>query len=203
MTRIEKLLRKAVELSARPDDTFLDLARALAAIYAQDKALLGRFIEQSGIGRRKAYYLLDLGKRLADLSIPDRRLQKIGWTKLQVVGKQLTRRNAEKLLGWAEECNAPQLAARIRGETPSKTRCVLLYFNPAQYRQFERAILTSGGKRSGRGLVGKEAAIMKMVRQINRAELQGASKTITKNSGHAGGVGRSEGRILRPRLRAS
>ena len=127
-----------------------------------------RFIEQSGIGRRKAYYLLDLGKRLVDLGLPDNRLQKIGWTKLQVVGKHLTRRNAETLLGWAEECNAPQLAARVRGEAPSKSRCVLLYFSPAQYRQFERAILTSGGKRSGRGLVGTEAAIMRMVRSINR-----------------------------------
>ena len=204
MTRIEKLLQTAVKLSAQPDDTFPGLARSLAAIYAQDKALLGRFIGQSGMGRRKAYYLLDLGKRLADLGLPDKRFEKIGWTKLQVIGKKLTPRNAETLLAWAEECNAPQLAARVRGETStSKSRCVLLYFSPAQYRQFERTILTSGGKRSGRGLVGKEAAIMKMVRQINRAELQGASKTITKNSGHAGGVGRSEGRILRPRLRAS
>ena len=153
-TRIEKLLQTAVELSARPDDTFLDLARALAAIYAQNKALLGRFIEQSGMGRRKAYYLLDLGKRLADLGLPDKRLEEIGWTKLQIIGKKLTRRNAKKLLGWAEEYNAPQLAARIRGETPSKTRCVLLYMSPAQYRQFERAILSNGGKRSGRGLMG-------------------------------------------------
>ena len=195
MTRNEKLLRKAVELSARPEDTFLDLARALAAIYAQDKSLLGRFIEQSGIGRRKAYYLLDLGKRLVDLGLPDNRLQKIGWTKLQVVGKHLTRRNAETLLGWAEECNAPQLAARVRGEAPSKTHCVLLYMSPAQYRQFERAILSNGGKRSGRGLVGTEDAIMRMVRSVNRADRQGASKAIVKSSGQAG--------RLHPRSRAT
>ena len=112
MTRNEKLLRKAVELSARPEDTFLALARALAAIYAQDKSLLGRYIAESGIGRRKAYYLLDLGKRLADLGLPDKRFEKIGWTKLQIIGKQLTRRNAKTLLGWAEAYNAPQLAAR-------------------------------------------------------------------------------------------
>ena len=170
MTRIEKLLQTAVKLSARPDDTFPGLARSLAAIYAQDKALLGRFIEQSGMGRRKAYYLLDLGKRLADLGLPDTRFAKIGWTKFQIIGKKLTRRNAETLLAWAEECNAPQLAARVRGEAPSKTHCVLLYFSPAQYRQFERAILSSGGKSSGRGLVGKEAAIMRMVRAVNRNE---------------------------------
>ena len=180
MTRIEKLLQTAIKLSAQPDDTFPGLARSLAAIYAQDKALLGRFIEQSGMGRRKAYYLLDLGKRLADLGLPDKRLKEVGWTKLQVVGKHLTRRNAETLLGWAEECNAPQLAARIRGEAPSKTRCVLLYMSPAQYRQFERAILTSGGKRSGRGLVGKEAAIMRMVRLINRNEGRPGSKGISE-----------------------
>ena len=199
MTRNEKLLRKAVELSARPEDTFLALARALAAIYAQDKSLLGRFIEQSGIGRRKAYYLLDLGKRLADLGLPDKHFEKIGWTKLQIIGQKLTRRNAETLLAWAEEYNAPQLAARVRGEAPSKSRCVLLYFSPAQYRQFERAILTSRGKRSGRGLGGKEDAIMSMVRSVNRSDRQGASKAIAKSSGRAGGVQRSHGRILRTR----
>ena len=199
MTRNEKLLRKAVELSARPEDTFLDLARALTAMYAQDKALLGRYIAESGIGRRKAYYLLDLGKRLADLGLPDKRFEEIGWTKLQIIGKQLTRRNAETLLAWAEECNAPQLAARVRGEAPSKTHCVLVYFSPAQYRQFERAILTSRGKRSGRGLGGKEDAIMSMVRSVNRSDRQGASKAIAKSSGRAGGVQRSHGRILRTR----
>ena len=196
MTRIEKLLQTAVKLSARPDDTFLALARSLAAVYAHDKALLGRFIEQSGMGRRKAYYLLDLGKRLAELGLPDKRLQKIGWTKLQVVGKHLTRRNAETMLGWAEECNAPQLAARVRGETStSKSRCVLLYFSPAQYRQFQRAILSNGGKRSGRGLVGTEDAIMRIVRSVNRADRQGASKAIVKSSGQAG--------RLHPRSRAT
>ena len=202
MTRIEKLLQTAVKLSAQPDDTFPGLARSLAAIYAQDKALLGRFIEQSGMGRRKAYYLLDLGKRLADLGLPDKRFEKIGWTKLQIIGKKLTPRNAETLLGWAEECNAPQLAARVRGETStSKSRCVLLYFSPAQYRQFERAILTSGGKRSGRGLVGKEAAIMRMVRLINRAERQGQSKTITKNAGHRALVVERPGARNKPRAK--
>ena len=195
MTRIEKLLQTAVKLSARPDDTFLALARSLAAVYAHDKALLGRFIEQSGMGRRKAYYLLDLGKRLADLGLPDKRLKEVGWTKLQIIGKQLTPRNAETLLAWAEECNALQLAARVRGEAPSKTHCVLLYMSPAQYRQFERAILSNGGKRSGRGLVGTEDAIMRMVRSVNRADRQGASKAIVKSSGQAG--------RLHPRSRAT
>ena len=185
MTRLEKLLQTAVKLSARPDDTFLDLARALAAIYAQDKALLGRFIAESGIGRRKAYYLLELGKRLADLGVPDKRFEKIGWTKLQIIGKHLTRRNAEKLLGWAKECNAPQLTARVRGEAPSKTHCVLLYFSPAQYRQFEKAILTKGGKRSGRGLVGKEAAIMRMVRLVNKAESKDVRTSIASKLSQA------------------
>ena len=190
MTRNEKLLRKAVKLSAQPDDTFPGLARSLAAIYAQDKALLGRFIQQSGMGRRKAYYLLDLGKRLADLGLPDKRLKEVGWTKLQIIGKTLTPRNAETLLAWAEEYNAPQLAARVRGETSEpKTRCVLLYFSPAQYRQFERAILTSGGKRSGRGLMGKEAAIMRMVRSINRNEGRPGSKGAAEKPGRSPRLG--------------
>ena len=133
--------------------------------------------------------------------MPDKHFEKIGWTKLQIIGQKLTRRNAETLLAWAEECNAPQLAARVRGEAPSKTRCVLLYFSPAQYRQFERAILTSGGKRSGRGLVGTEDAIMRIVRSVNRADRQGASKAIVKSSGQAGGVRRTEA-PNRPRSKA-
>jgi hypothetical protein len=46
--------------------------------------------------------------------------------------------------------------------------CVQLYLSPREYQQLEKAILKNGGKQKGGGLAGKEAAIMRIVRQTNQ-----------------------------------
>jgi hypothetical protein len=121
------------------------------------------------MGRRKAYYLLQLGQRLKGLRLPEKRLSAIGWTKLQVISDHLTPQNAEELLAEAEECTTQELRVLMGGGSKAKRRCVLLYFSPRQYRQLEEAILTNGGKRRGRGLVGKETAILRMVRRHGKS----------------------------------
>jgi hypothetical protein len=42
-----------------------------------------------------------------------------------------------------------------------------LYFSTGQYRQFRRAVLQHGGSGVGRGLVGKEEAIMNIIRRAD------------------------------------
>jgi hypothetical protein len=177
MSKVDMLLENAVRLSDRPEDTFPKLARALAKLYAHDKNLLRQFLGASTMGRRKAYYLIELGKRIQGLKLPEKRLKRIGWTKMQVLAKHLTLANADDLLARAEANSAQKLAAMLRGEQcRERARCVLLYFSPRQYREFERAVLSHGGSRSGRGLVAKEEALIKAIREADRQKNQLGSR---------------------------
>lgn len=157
---------KALELASQPGDQRIELAICLARLYKKDPSALQLFIAESDVSRRVAYYLLEVGKVLSGLRISKARLNRIGWTKLQVIGKYLTADNASELLDLAEHTSTYELKRLMRGKAPrTDTKCVLLYFTPRQYRDFQTAVLRHGGEQSRRGLVGMEKAIMKMVRK--------------------------------------
>lgn len=52
------------------------------------------------------------------LPIPRSRLRKIGWTKLQLIGKHVETDNLEELLTLAESVKAKELERRLREEKP-------------------------------------------------------------------------------------
>jgi predicted methyltransferase len=65
-----------------------------------------------------------------------------------------------------EQLNAKQLEREMRGEEPiSHARCVLMYFTSDQYAEFEEALLKNGAETSGRGIVGKEDALINALRK--------------------------------------
>jgi len=163
-----EIKQRALELGARPEENFLQLARCLRMLNETDTNLYQNVVERLKLGRRKAYYLVEIDKRLDGLNLSRSRLQAIRWTKLQIIGEHLTRSYAEKLLRLAEKNTAHNLKLRMQGEKPKpKTHAVLMYFNPGQYRQFEDAILRHGGDRSGRGLLNKERALIRIIRQAS------------------------------------
>ncbi len=52
----------------------------------------------------------------------------------------------------------------MRGENPlGNSHCVLMYFSPKDYAEFENALVKHGGVRSGRGIQNKEEAVLRMV----------------------------------------
>jgi hypothetical protein len=79
-----------------------------------------------------------------------------------MIAAQLPDGDLAELLEWAEELSAKELDTFIRRKTTTGKRCVLLYFSPADYRQYEKAALKCGAAKRGKGLTGKEAAIIKM-----------------------------------------
>jgi hypothetical protein len=90
-------------------------------------------------------------------------------TKAQVISRHLSGTNILKLLKYAEDNknNTKGLEAYAGGLRPNKRkRCVLLYFTPNQYRCYEKAVLKLRAKKSGRGLVGKEKATIKMAKKV-------------------------------------
>jgi hypothetical protein len=105
------------------------------------------------------------------LPVPRSRLRKIGWTKLQLIGKHVTPHNLEDLLTLAESVNSKELERQMRGEKPmGNAHCVLMYFKPDDYAEIEEALVHYGAVSSGRGLRKKEKALLRMVRAVKKKQ---------------------------------
>jgi hypothetical protein len=169
------LYTKALSQASHVDQTFLELGASLRRLYDRDKDLYHKVVEKSGLGSRKAYYLIEISRKFDKLpGIPKARLRALGWTKLQVISKNLTPQNADELLTLAEQNNVRDLEALLRGEKPKgdNAKCVLMYFTPEQYEVYADSVLKKGAYRSGRGILGKEEALIKILKE---------HKTDTKN----------------------
>jgi hypothetical protein len=164
--KTEEMYEKALVLSADVEDNFLELGRALRRLLDRDPALFQQIVKKGKLGRRKAYYLVEVSRIYDPLPVPRARLRKIGWTKLQLMGKHVSLDNVEELLELAEQTNAKELERQLHGEKPMvNARYVLMYFSPKQYAEFEYALLKNGATKSGRGMFDKEIAIINALRK--------------------------------------
>ena len=162
----EDLFDKAMALSGDVDDNFLELGKALRQLQDRDPDLFHKIVAKSNLGRRKAYYVVEVSRIFDPLPVPRARLRKIGWTKLQLIAKHVDASNLEDLLKLAESENTKELKRRMKGEKPmGNAHCVLMYFTPKQYAELEAALLKNGATRSGRGLVDKEEALINALRK--------------------------------------
>jgi hypothetical protein len=74
----------------------------------------------------------------------------------------------EEALALAETCTAKELPALLKGSPRKAKACtVQLRRSPRQYDQFKAVLLANGARRpkKGRGLSGKERAVMKALAQ--------------------------------------
>ena len=158
-----ELKKQVLFLASRPKNRFLDLAFALDKFHGSVSAPQFRqTVKNAGLGTRKAYYLINLATQLRSMGFRSR-LQRLGWTKCQVIGRNIQGNDFLELLEYAEGHTTKELEAYAgKKQASNTTRCVLLYFTPEQYRRFEKAALKCGATKRGRGLTGKEAATIKM-----------------------------------------
>jgi hypothetical protein len=167
------LYNKALELFAKVPDKFLDLGRVLRQLQGHDPDLFQKFVAKTGIGGRKAYYLVEISRTFEPLQVSRARLHDLGWTKVQLIGKHVTQDNVEELLKLAENTSANELERLLSGKKPlGNARCVLMYFSPKQYDELEDALVRHGGVRRGRGVEDKEEAMIKMVRRLRKLDGQ-------------------------------
>jgi len=163
----DELFSRAMEMSKHIGENFLDLARTLRLLLDRDPGLYQRIVKTSDIDRRKAYYLVTISKTFDPLKVSRTRLQKIGWTKLEKISKHVTKENVDELLDLAEANTVKKLEALMKGEQPiANAHCVLMYFTPKQYKDIEEILLQNGGKRSGRGILNKEKALIRALSRI-------------------------------------
>src|SRR5262249_27624053 len=157
------LKRKLHVLTAERHDLFLELGECLERLHvAMPTPQFMQLVKSRGLGRRKTYYLIETARKLRPHMRYRARLKKLGWTKCQLIAAQLPQADFGELLEIAEDGSVQDLKAYGRRSTITQHRCVLLYFTPEQYRQYERALLKFGATRQGRGLANKEAATLRM-----------------------------------------
>jgi hypothetical protein len=140
MISVQELYDKALALSANVEDNFLELGRNLRQLLDRDSDLFQQVVNKGDLGRRNAYYIVEVSRIFDPLPIPRARLRKIGWTKLQLIGKHVTPSNLEDLLSLAESTSSKELERQMRGEKPpGNAHCVLMYFSPKDYTEVEEA----------------------------------------------------------------
>jgi hypothetical protein len=159
----------------------LELALSLQAVREKNPERFQKTYTDAGIGRRTAYALAKVAKRLQPFMEKYRdQMEEIGWTKLEIIADHLTKENARERLGEAKTNTVPQLKVLFRdGSPPAKAsapelRVVQLYFTQEDYEKFASAILDHGGERTGRGLRNQEQALLTIIDKV------GASPTPRK-----------------------
>jgi len=76
----DDLYDKALDLSKDFDDNFLDLAKTLRQLLDRDQEMFRDVWTKTNLGRRKAYYLVEVSRTFDSLPVGRARLKKIGWT---------------------------------------------------------------------------------------------------------------------------
>ena len=163
---ISQTFMRAVSLVSRLNDNFLELGSLLRQLYDTAPEDFASIAKIRALGKRKAYYLVQIDRAFAELNVPQARLNAIGWSKLAVIAPVVDRDNVEQWLTKAEKYDAENLKATVRGKPPvNNVRLILLRFSPAQFSTFVKAILAHGARRRGGGFVDKELALTSALRK--------------------------------------
>jgi len=143
-------------------DDFLHLAAHFRHVQDTLPDMFNMMAKAEGISARKAYYLATIDRTFSKLGVPRERLLTIGWTKLQMMCEHVNQGNCEEFLAAAESTTVREFSLWLRGAQPiDGARSILMYFTPDQYNIFKKTILKHGGMECGKGLVGKEEALIK------------------------------------------
>jgi hypothetical protein len=126
------------------------------------------------MSRRRLYYLLQVGQFIRANEITKSDAEKVGWTKLQMVAEHFAKANdptPEELGRWlalASVTNVPSLPMALQEDAGSAgsngKRAVVFYLNPDEQRELSQALLAFGAERGNRGLLEKEAALIRAIR---------------------------------------
>ena len=150
------------------DENFIELGHALIELNETDTAEFQRLIKNTGLGSRKAYYLIDIARTFSKIPTPKKRLKKIGWTKLMMLSKHVTKANYAEMLRLAEENTAANLRRILNGKPPlaGDAHCMVLYVNPDDFETLAEAMALFGAETRGRGIYDKEAALVAMAEDV-------------------------------------
>lgn len=147
---------------ARDRRNFITSAKYLRRIQEEAPDRFDAIVSLIGLSIRKAYYLISIDKKFAELKVDIARLDAIGWTKLQIIAPYITEVNCESLLLHAERYTARELKQVLKNKKITNgTKSILLHLAPGEYQIFAAALLENGAKMRNGGLQGKEKALVR------------------------------------------
>jgi hypothetical protein len=152
-----------MELAVQKNSTPIDLAEALWNADQEEPGSLQKVVNETGLGRRRAFYLKKIWGRFADLDIDRSLLVELGWKKLSLVAKYSPAGKERRGLKLAQKHTSRALEMILRGGTAdmAEAHSVLLWLDPPQYKVFADVLLKFGATYAGRSkaLVGREEAL--------------------------------------------
>lgn len=172
LDRRSSAVGKAKQLAMVRNAAPIDLAEALWKADQTEPGSVAEIIEETGLGRRRAYYLLQVWDRFAQAGYSKAELAEVGWTKLAIVAKYLPPGMEAAGYDLAQRNTAQQLPVILQGGSQSLPRphSVLLRLTPSQYKLFAAVVLKHGATpaKKGKGLANKERALIRALRQLER-----------------------------------
>lgn len=166
-SRGASVARKRVTSEAVAGTDFVDAGKRLRMLQDSDPDEFAREATESGVGLRKAYYLVEIDRAFDGLNVPKERMLKIGWTKLQLLAAHVTAQNYRTLLDQAEAHSVHELQSLLAGKPASEDKhCVLLYLTKSEFEILARVVVSHGGRRNGRSLQDKEKALIAALRAL-------------------------------------
>ena len=171
--RTSALLKKVHTLAGAVNERPLELAEVLFNLRAlgadAERPTFADLIELTKLSRRTLGYLISVWERFGDLDVPNERLSRVGWMKLAIIAEKCEPGKEFEGLALAETCTVKELPALLLGKKKKpKMHSILLRLTDDQYRAFANVLVAHGAKRPkrGRGVSGKERALMKALGQI-------------------------------------
>jgi hypothetical protein len=159
------------------EERFLELAALLRRLKATQPQGFLAVIGLPKLGRRKAFYLIEIDEAFGGLPHLRPRLVSIGWSKLSQIAKHATPENVESLLQLAESHTEHELRLLLKGVAIKPGgRLVLLYLDPDQFGLFSKVLRQHGAKKGKKGLLDKEAALVLALSKLAEPKAPGKSR---------------------------
>lgn len=160
-----------------PQDSggFLPLAELLRKIRDEDTAWFTDAYQAADIKRRRAFALAKVDEVFGQGVVPAERLAKIGWSKLAQIASHVSsdKKNLTSLLIDAERLTARELEISLAsGEEITGSRTLTFTLSADDYAFVEQALILCKAKQSGRGLNGKEQALVRLAKAYIAANPQ-------------------------------
>lgn len=166
------LVKLVTDLAGKPT-SFYRLAQYLHQLHAVSDISFRRITTNGVVGRRRAYQLIRIARVFGPSKIPVSTLEAVGFTKLNLLaeknekGKVFTKAEVEFLVDWAAQHTVKALQDRLaKDPDKQKKRVVAIYLSQAEYPLYRAAMIKCGAQEVGKGLVGQERALMKLIASL-------------------------------------
>jgi hypothetical protein len=175
-TEIKALKLGVIELAKKPRLNFYKLAVSIEKLHIKDLSAFGQIPMQTGMSRRRAYYLLDVGRLIRSWELSPATAEAIGLMKLQIITRHALENDGasdvklETYLSLALSTKVRDLRNMLDGEVTSKIRAEVFHLTLEEQFELRKALVAYGAQKVPAGLSSKEIALMRLAKAAMKAK---------------------------------